>query len=203
VHQKEFFDVFILGESFASFLRGVDQYPAVYLLTQAKHLQFAVFAYYSSVFQLVDTFLTLHGICVMPRPICGTKKTVVKRIKEGDEVREIIKSSPIRLPYQGILCKYDYRSSKWVFTPCKFKHEDRWKWFCELMELYIDSKQTIPKGIADFFGYLKVAEEFRKYRWMKKRRYSLAFSDEKEFKQMLRNLHEKKACCRFYTLILS
>lgn len=185
VYQEEIFDVFALAKAFASYLRGIDQYPAATLLKREKYFQLATFAYYSSVFQLIDAFLTLYGTCIMPRPISGMKQTVVKTEEEGDKKSEIIKATPIRLEYECLLCKYDSESARWIFTPSNFKHENRWRWFCELLSFYTRSKANIPRRVVDFFGYLKVAEEYRQHRWEEQRRYSISFSDDEEFRRFI------------------
>jgi len=186
VYQEGIFDVFALAKAFASYLRGIDQYPAATLLKREKHFQLATFAYYSSAFQLIDAFLTLYGTCIMPRPISGIKQTVVKTEKEGDKkTREIIRGTPIRLEYECLLCKYDSEGARWIFTPSNFKHENRWRWFCELLSFYTRCNAIIPRRVVDFFGYLKVAEEYRQHSWEEQRRYSISFSNDEEFRRFI------------------
>lgn len=185
VYQEKLFDSFVLSSIFANFLRGIDQYPAGICMHENGYTQFSLFCHYSSIFQLVNAMLSLHGICFVSHPISGINIETVKKEKLGRGMKEIEKFT---FTYLGQKClQGNYKSGKWIFVPCGFSHEERWKRFAEVLKRYIGNGwvDQIPIKVKRYFGYLKVMEEYREHRWKPKNSYSTDFKDMNEFKKIL------------------
>lgn len=185
VLQEKIFDSFVLSNIFASFLRGIDQYPAGTCMYEHGFEQFAMFCYYTSIYQLVHTMLLLHGICFIANPISGQKVQVVRTEKTEEGRKEIVK---ISLTYLGNKClQGDYKFGSWTFVPCGFSHEERWKRLAEILKKYIGNGwvNQIPNGVKRYYGYLKVIEEYREHRWKPKKVFLIEFEDSDEFKRIL------------------
>lgn len=77
VFQEDLFDTFVLASVFSAFLRGIDQYPAGACMFEHGFEQFSVFCHYTSIYQLVNAALSMHGICFVAKPISGQKVETV------------------------------------------------------------------------------------------------------------------------------
>jgi hypothetical protein len=122
VQQEKLFDTFVLANVFASLLRGIDQYPAGICMLEHGFEQFSIFAHYTSIYQLVNAVLSLHGICFIANPISGQTTKIVKEEKTGEKTRQLLKTTPTNL---GDKClEGEYKSDKWSFVPCGFGHEE-------------------------------------------------------------------------------
>ena len=157
---EQLFDSFVLSNIFASFLRGIDQYPAGTCMYEHGFEQFAMFCHYTSIYQLVHAMLLLHGICFVANPISGQNVQTVRTEKTEEGRKEIVK---ITFAYLGKSClQGDYKSGSWTFAPCGFSHEERWKRFAEILKKYIGNNwiNQIPNGVKRYYGYLKVIEEY-------------------------------------------
>ena len=173
LQQEQLFDGFILSNIFASFLRGIDQYPAGICMYKNGFEQFAMFCHYASIYQLVNAMLLFHGICFVAHPISGQNVQTVKSEKTEKGRKEITK---ITFSYLGKSClQGNYKSGCWMFVPCGFSHEERWKRFTEILKKYIDNnwESQIPKDVKRYFGYLKVIEDYREHRWKPKKVYPI------------------------------
>jgi len=182
---EQLFDSFVLSNIFASFLRGIDQYPAGTCMYEHGFEQFAMFCHYTSIYQLVHAMLLLHGICFVANPISGQNVQTVRTEKTEEGRKEIVK---ITFAYLGKSClQGDYKSGSWTFAPCGFSHEERWKRFAEILKKYIGNNwiNQIPNGVKRYYGYLKVIEEYREHRWKPKKVYQIGFKDSEEFKRIL------------------
>lgn len=147
--------------------------------------QFAMFCHYASIYQLVNAMLLFHGICFVAHPISGQNVQTVKSEKTEKGRKEITK---ITFSYLGKSClQGNYKSGCWMFVPCGFSHEERWKRFTEILKKYIDNnwESQIPKDVKRYFGYLKVIEDYREHRWKPKKVYPIEFNNSDEFKRIL------------------
>ncbi len=64
-----FFEIIRYSLAVSTFVKGIDQYTSAREFSKTNHSQFTVFAYYSSIYQLLTSFLALHGIVYIPNGI--------------------------------------------------------------------------------------------------------------------------------------
>jgi len=185
LYEEKMFEPFVLANVFAGFLKGVDQYPAGLLMYENGFEQFSVFCHYTSIYQLINSFLQLHGICFIAKPVSGQRTELINEEKTQAGKKQLIRGT---LESLGCKClRGNYKPNGWTFVPCGFSHKDRWKGFAEILKKYIDNRwdNQIPKGVKRYYGYLKVVEEYRKNRWREQMRYSIDFTSLVEFKRFL------------------
>lgn len=182
-----FFEIIRLALAVSAFIKGADQFVSAEKLSIAKQHQFTVFAYYSSVFHLITSFLALHGIVYCPKSMEGVSFTDIRKKQDGEKVKEIVKISPIGFDkfVKGI---FHSESERWSFSTISNDHTTRWKEFCDLLKKYIGNnwEKEIPGGVIAFWGYMKVIAEYKEKFWdEEKKEYHIAFSSTKEIVKVL------------------
>jgi hypothetical protein len=178
-----FFEINRYAIAISAFIKGVDQFVSVEKILESKQYQFIVFAYYSSIFQFLTSFLALHGIVYISKSSEGTSLEVVKTEKESEITKQIVNFTPIGFE-KFIKGKYNDSNSQWDFANISNDHTTRWKEFCDLLKLYLRNnwESQVPRGIERFWGYMKVQGEYKQKRWDKdKKFYQVAFKDKNEF----------------------
>lgn len=190
-----FFEMIRYSLAISTFIKGIDQYTAGRDFSKTNHSQFAVFAYYSSIYQLLTSFLTLHGIIYIPKGIEEINiKTVERKIEKG-QVREITKFHQDWSKFY----KGHYSDSKgWKFIYINSNHKIRWKDFADLLKLYLYNnwEAEIPEGVKRFWGYIKVLNEYRLNRYKDEYSYSINFINKKEFNRCLNDHYWEPARIR-------
>jgi hypothetical protein len=161
------FELCVMSTTLESYYRGVDQFPPGIYLEKMDYTQFAIFAHYSSIFHLVDSFLSIHGLIFIPSPkndveivptqkpeglperlvhIFPTMRLGQLKKRNGDPI-EAVKATA-RMLTKG-------RDKRWIFEPTNLRHETRWEEFGKLLLLYLDNglSDQIPKNLRYFIEY--------------------------------------------------
>jgi len=163
------FELCMMSTTLESYYRGVDQFPSGSYLEKTNYTQFAIFAHYSSIFHLIDSFLSIHGLVFIPSPRDGieivptpkpeglperlvhllpTMRLGTLKKRNGDPIRTIKATA-------RILTKEKRR--RWIFEPASLRHETRWQEFGKLLLLYLDNglSSEIPRNLRyciEYFG---------------------------------------------------
>ena len=116
LRQEKLFDSFVLSNTIAGFLRGIDQYPAGLCLQEHGFEQFALFCHYTSLYQLVNSFLSLHGSCFVAKPISGQTVEKVTGPWIEKQRRHVFKIGFAYLGDSCLVCSYG--SGEWKLNPC-------------------------------------------------------------------------------------
>lgn len=182
----KFFEMIRLASSFSSFIKGIDQYVAANKIESTQQNQFIVFAYYSSIFQLITSFLSIHDHLFLPRILQDVEVTTIEKKKDS----EIVNFHADWNKY--IFAKYINKENKWSFRYCRLNHNERWKMFCDILKTYLKNNwdDQIPEGITEFWGQIKVQDEYPKHMYKENWRYSIEFSDKKDYIRKLNYLYK-------------
>ncbi|HLE74837.1 MAG TPA: hypothetical protein VI864_02170 [Candidatus Bathyarchaeia archaeon] len=182
-----FFEIIRFALAVSAFIKGADQFVSAEKLSAVEQHQFTVFAYYSSVFHLLTSFLAIHGIVYCPKSMEGVSLTSVRKKEDGDTVKETLKVSPTGFD-KFVKGFFNSEKNEWNFSNISNDHATRWKEFCDLLKKYIGNnwEKEIPKGVIAFWGYMKVIAEYKETFWDKeKKEYIIAFTDKKELLKVL------------------
>ena len=79
----------------------------------------------------------------------------------------------------------------WVFQYCGLNHIERWRLFSDVLKKYLRNnwEVQIPKGVTEFWGQMKVQEEYPKHMYKDEWRYSIEFIDKKDYIRKLGYLY--------------
>lgn len=177
---KRFFEIIRFSLAISSFVRGIDQFSLACRISELDCPQFSVFAYYSSIFHLMHSFIAVHGRVYIPKTITNFSIELIETSKEGEQIKELIKIYPEWNKFvKGI---YLAGSNEWFFQNAGVSHTERWKDFADVLKLYLRNnwRDQIPQDVIRFWGYVKVLEEYRKNFYKPRMRYSIDFSSERE-----------------------
>ena len=178
-----FFEISRYAIAVSTFIKGVDQFVSAEKILESKQYQFIVFAYYSSIFQLLTSFLALHGIVYIPKSSEGHSIEELKSKQEDGTTKKILKFTPIGFDkFTKGICSNT--NNEWAFSYIGNDHTTRWKEFCDLLKTYLRNswENQIPEGVVRFWGYIKVQAEYNQRFWdSEKKEYEIAFADKNEF----------------------
>ena len=185
---RRFFEMIRFSLATSSFVKGIDQFSCACRISELDCPQFAAFAYYSSIFHLIHSFVTIHGRVYIPKTIADVDFKTEEKIIEKEKVREIIKIHPKWNKFvKGMYSK----NHDWLFQNVGVGHAERWKDFADILKLYIRNnwRSQIPDGIIRFWGYMKVLEEYKKNFYKPHMKYSIDFSSDQEIIDTLNNCY--------------
>jgi len=174
---NKFFEMIRLASSYSSFIKGLDQYVAAKKIEIAQQNQFIVFAYYSSIFHLITSFLSIHDHLFLPKIIQDVEVTTVEKRKRS----EIVNFHSVWNKY--IFAKYSEKENRWLFRYCGLNHNERWKLFSYILKKYLRNnwEDQIPDGVTEFWGHMKVQEEYPKHMYKDEWLYSIQFIDKNDY----------------------
>ena len=181
-----FFEMIRLAFSFSSFIKGLDQYVAAKKIEITKQNQFIVFTYYSSIFHLITSFLSIHENLFLPKIIQDIEVTTLEKREES----EIINFHSEWNKY--IFAKYSEKYNKWNFKYCGLNHNERWKLFSDILKKYLKNnwEDQIPEGVTEFWGQMKVQDEYPKHMYKKEWMYSIQFVDKIDYRRKLNYIYK-------------
>src|SRR5438034_3822688 len=162
--QDGFFGTFVLGESIAEFLKGIEDFGAYHLLREEDYDPLANLAAYTSAFHLLDSFLCLNGILFLHSPIGRTAWKFHRFLpQKGYERVPTLKLAPDGLfrpngnRVKWLRATFESDTGKWTYTPDPLRsvHRTKWRVFGEILLQRIDKLgiDGVPKEIRQFLGY--------------------------------------------------
>jgi hypothetical protein len=179
--KSKFFEIDRFTIAVSTFIRGVDQFVAAEKIVESKQHQFIVFAYYSSIFQLLTSFLSLHGIVYIPKSHEGLKLQKLKTEEKNGQIRELCEITGIGFEK---FVKGVYNDGQWKFSNIGNDHATRWKEYCDLLKRYLRNNldNQIPHYVKRFWAYIAAQNEYTQTRWKEeKTKFEFEFRNKEDF----------------------
>lgn len=188
--KSRFYEILRYGFAIISFIRGFDQFLAGKdFLKHSNHKQFTIFALYQSIFHLQTSFLNLHGVVYFPKIISRWEVNKIKTF-DGNKLRELIHTHTDWKEH--IFGTFSNKNQNWDFSKIGLNHIDRWKKYADILKLYIKNNwlEQIPEDVKNFWGYLKVINEYKKNFWKQGLKYTIK-PTKKELLSTLANYYDE------------